>query len=218
MKSARRDRTTSRKPRKIETVVRDAGLVAQRHEEIVQAATRIFISKGYHGASVREIAEAAGLSLGGLYTYVRTKEDILYLVFHRISTTLQDSVRRDVAGIQDPAERVAAALRATLRTARQYQDEILLMYQETKSLDRKSLHTVLAEESNYVGIFEDVLQQGYDAGLFTGNPKLSADIVAYLCSIVVLRRWHLRRRFSDEDVVKGLIDFILGGLDGRARR
>ncbi len=218
VKRSRREPATSRQARKVHTVVRDTELVAQRHGEIVRAATRIFISKGYHGAGVREIAEAAGLSLGGLYTYVKTKEDILYLVFRRISTTLQECVRRDVAGIDDPADRVAAALRATIRTAGQYQDEILLMYQETKSLGRKSLHNVLAEESHYVGLFEDVLQAGYDQGLFIGNPKLGADIVAYLCTIVVLRRWHLGRRFSSEEIENGVIDFILGGLDGRAKR
>jgi hypothetical protein len=102
-----------------------------------------------------------------------------------------------------------------VKTAEQYQDEILLMYQETKSLDRKSMHTVLGEEAGYVGFFQDLLQDGYDRGLFTGDPRLSADIVAYLCAIVVLRRWNLRRRFSPDAVRTGVVEFILRGLGGR---
>ena len=77
--------------RPIETVVQDKGLVAERHEQIFRAASRVFISRGYHAATVREIAQEAGLSLGGLYSYIRTKEDILYLVFDRLTTTLREN-------------------------------------------------------------------------------------------------------------------------------
>lgn len=52
--------------RSIETVVRNRELIEQRHEQIFKAASRIFISRGYHRATVREIAEEAGLSLGSL--------------------------------------------------------------------------------------------------------------------------------------------------------
>jgi AcrR family transcriptional regulator len=58
--------------RRIETVVRDKDLVAQRHEEIVRAASRVFMSRGYHRATVREIARAAGP--GGFSAYIKTKE------------------------------------------------------------------------------------------------------------------------------------------------
>jgi len=80
-------RPQRRHRRPIETVVQDKDLVAQRHDEIFRAASRVFISRGYHTATVREIAQEAGLSLGGLYSYIRTKEGILYLVFDKLTTT-----------------------------------------------------------------------------------------------------------------------------------
>jgi AcrR family transcriptional regulator len=205
--------------RRITTIVQDPALVARRHEQIFRAASRIFISRGYHAATVREIARDAGLSLGSLYSYIRTKEDILFLVFQKLTNTLRENIRRAIAGIDDPVEQVRAALRADIETTERYQDEILLMYHETKSLDRESLRHVLAREADYVRFFEDVLRVGYERGVFKGDPQLSADIITYLCSLVALRRWNLRQRFASEEIRDGLIAFIVRGLgatEGRA--
>lgn len=202
----------TRRRRPIETVVRNESLVAQRHEEIFRAASKVFISRGYHDATVREIAEEAGLSLGGLYSYVRTKEDILYLVFDKLTTTLRETMRQAVSGIDDPIEQMRAALRADLETTERYQDEILLMYQETKSLGRPSMRAVLEREGGYVQFFEDILTAGYARGAFEGDPRLSADLISFLCSVVALRRWNLRRRFEPKEIHDGLIAFILRGL------
>ena len=110
---------------------------------------------------MREIASEAGLSLGSLYSYVWSKEDILYLVFDRLTAALRSNIRQAIDGIDDPVEQMRAALRADLQTTEQYQDEILLMYQERKSLDRQSLHAVLTREADYVRFFEEILQAGY---------------------------------------------------------
>jgi AcrR family transcriptional regulator len=205
-----RGRQRGRPP--IETVVRNQGLIARRHEEIFRAASRVFIARGYHQATVREIAAEAGLSLGGLYSYVRTKEDILYLVFDRLTTVLRESIRRAADGIEDPVERVRAALRADLETTERYQDEILLMYQETKSLGRRSVHAVLAREAEYVALWQDVLEAGRSRGSLKGDPRLAADLISFLCSIVALRRWSLSRRFSSHAFRDGLVAFVLRGL------
>src|SRR3990170_5440267 len=199
-------RRRTRRP--IETVVQDKDLVAERHEQIFRAASRVFISRGYHAATVREIAQEAGLSLGGLYSYIRTKEDILYLVFDRITTSLREAMRRAIEGIDDPVEQIRAALRADLKTTEQYQDEILLMYQETKSLGRPSRRAVLSREADYVKFFEDILRAGYERGLFRGDPQLSADAIAYLCSLLALRRWSLRARFSIAEVQEELVQLM----------
>ena len=47
---------------------------------IIQAAHRLFIEHGYHGASMRQIAERSGLALGGIYNHFTGKEDIFEAV------------------------------------------------------------------------------------------------------------------------------------------
>ena len=48
------------------------------------SALKLFKEKGFHRATTREIAKAAGFSIGTLYEYIRTKEDVLYLVCNSI--------------------------------------------------------------------------------------------------------------------------------------
>ena len=49
--------------------------------EILQAAHRLFVERGFHGTSVRQIAQEAGIALGGIYNHFSSKEDIFSAVF-----------------------------------------------------------------------------------------------------------------------------------------
>jgi len=49
--------------------------------EILQAAHELFVTQGYHGTSMRQIAEKAGLALGSLYNHFASKEDVFLAVF-----------------------------------------------------------------------------------------------------------------------------------------
>lgn len=57
--------------------------IGARYEAILRAAGEVFARRGYHQASTREIARSAGLSLAGLYHYVGTKDELLFLVLDR---------------------------------------------------------------------------------------------------------------------------------------
>jgi AcrR family transcriptional regulator len=48
---------------------------------IIEAAHQLFITQGYHGTSMRQIAKKAGIALGGIYNHFAGKEDIFGAVF-----------------------------------------------------------------------------------------------------------------------------------------
>lgn len=50
--------------------------------DIVEAAYRLFMKQGYHGTSMRQIAQAAGIALGGIYNHFSSKEEIFLAVLH----------------------------------------------------------------------------------------------------------------------------------------
>ena len=85
-------------------------LQEQRRRQILRAAGQCFAEKGFHQASMAEIAKAAGLSMGLLYRYFANK-DALVLAFAELSransVTLFESLatstdpRRDLAGVVD---------------------------------------------------------------------------------------------------------------------
>src|SRR5690625_1977256 len=64
--------------------VKDQRLIEKRREQMIQGAITLFKEKGFHRTTTREIAQESGFSIGTLYEYIRTKEDVLFLVVDAI--------------------------------------------------------------------------------------------------------------------------------------
>src|SRR5262245_32990884 len=96
----------------IESRVKDKQLIELRRMEIVKAAVELFVRKGFHKTTVREIAQKFGMSVGTLYEYIRTKEDILYLVCDYIHTSVSERVRPSLETTGNTIERLRNAIRS----------------------------------------------------------------------------------------------------------
>jgi hypothetical protein len=128
---------------------------------------------------------------------------------------LRDEVTDAIAHINDPKERLKVALRQNLSTIYEYQDIVMFIYKASTFLDKESLHEVLAKETEYMELFENLLRD-YFKGMAVDETRLrlAADLLAYIPVIVTFRRWSLRRRFESMDMVmKGIHDFILHGIE-----
>ncbi len=84
---------------------------------LIDAGYRLFLSRGYHGTSMRDIAQAAGIALGGIYNHFNTKEDIFLAVmterhpFQSVVPALQAATGETVEElVSDAAARMIAAL------------------------------------------------------------------------------------------------------------
>ena len=201
--------------KKVETRIQNVDLVELRRNQIIEGAIKVFTAKGFHGATVREIAAEAGLTMGTLYNYINSKEDIIYIVYDSITTSLRKEMRDSIKGISDPKERLKAALRQNLHSVYQHQDVIMFIYKASSLFDRESLHEVLARETEYIELFEGLLR-GYfgDRAIDETRLRLAADLLTYIPIIMTFRRWSLRRRFdSMEDVMERILDFVLHGIE-----
>jgi AcrR family transcriptional regulator len=210
-------KSSGRKPKGkiVKSRIKSASLIDRRRQQIIDGALRIFIAKGFHKATVREIAREAGLTMGSLYNYIRSKQDIIFIVYDYITGVLRDQMRQAIEGIDDPEQRLKAALWQNLKAVNEHQDIIMFLYKESSSLDKESLHLVLARETEYIELFESLLR-GYFDGKKVDETRLriAADLLAYIPVIVTFRRWSLRRRFESMDVVmKNILDFVLHGID-----
>lgn len=202
------------KERLIESHIKDNRLVKQRREKIIRAASKVFIEKGYHSATIRDICRASGLGPGTLYNYVRKKEDILYLIYSELTTMIRECLIESVQNekVKDPDDQLKKALRKMFDVIWDYQDLTSLMYRETASLDRESMHNILRRESDFVALFQKILTTKEQAGGVNRRNEIDADIITFLFGFIPLRRWNLKKRFSEEEIKSGVIDFILRAL------
>lgn len=196
----------------IETLVKDQELIAKRHEQICVAALKLFSLKGFHQTSVREIAVASNLSIGTLYSYIKTKEDILHLVYKRILDCFQERMLAATQGIEDPTLQLRAALEGTLRLYDEFRDVVQLLYQEGHALGREALQSLLEVDRRYASLFREILERGNREGAFAvQEPDLVAVTILFLCSVWPLKRWNLPG-YSLDDVIEHLTQLILRGI------
>jgi AcrR family transcriptional regulator len=88
--------------------------IETRYGEILEKAGEVFARRGYHQASMREIARAAGLSLAGLYHYVGGKDELLFLVLDRALTTLIGALDQALRAARTPESQLLALVHTHL--------------------------------------------------------------------------------------------------------
>src|SRR3954468_4920815 len=82
--------------KEVHATVKDERLVEKRRDQMIKGAVTLFKEKGFHRTTTREIAKAAGFSIGTLYEYIRSKEDVLYLVCDSIYEHVSDRLQKDL--------------------------------------------------------------------------------------------------------------------------
>lgn len=200
-------------PRIIAAQVKDAELVAERRAHIAQAAARVFRAKGFHNATIRDVAVEAGLSQGSLYNYVRTKDDILYLVHQDMTAAYARDVEAAIDGLTEPRARLRAAIAAFVHSMRERHADIALIYQETHALGGESRRAVLAQTQIFIERFGQLIEEARAAGMtLPGAGKLAADIVTFLPVMLSLRRWHIRDTMPGAEAEAEVVAFLMRGL------
>jgi len=187
----------------VPTLVKNPDLVERRRLQIVDVAVRLFIEKGFHKTTTREIARAAGFSIGTLYEYVASKEDVLYLVCEAIHAEVEQSVAEVLKGSSGGIKALGDMIREYFLVCDRMSDHILLMYQETKCLPSQRQSRVLANEIRITGLFKEALS-GILFGQSRHKPDAAAlELIAH--NIIVMghmwtfRRWFFRGNISLDD-------------------
>jgi AcrR family transcriptional regulator len=195
----------------VKAQVKSEERIRARRADIVEAATRVFKKKGFHEASIRDVGLAAGLTQGSLYNYIRSKDDVLYLVCAEMTARYTEQVMDAIAGIEDPAVRLRVAVGALVRCMHANRDGIRLVYQESHALQPASKKAVMAQMSNFIAFFEGIFREAAEKYL-TVSPMLAADIVTFVPTLLALRGWHLQKHTELEKVVAEVTAFTLRGL------
>jgi uncharacterized protein (TIGR00369 family) len=133
-----------------------------RKGEILAGACAVIARKGFAQASVREIAEAAGMPIPTMYKYIRSKDDILELIYETFLSEFRKELGNALSRRFPPKQQLAVALRATMTTFDRHHNEVKLLFRETKSLGDAARRRVYAQDQKYIEQWRNIL---IDAGV-----------------------------------------------------
>jgi len=136
----------------------------QTKKHILESARAVFAEQGYAQASMRLIARASGISVGGLYLHFRNKED-LYLTFMQDwMKKLNDRTQEALLKIDDPVDAIRAFIMISIDFARWNREIIILQGRElgfTFGIDRK--REFFRERRRLIA---DIVRKGIEKGTF----------------------------------------------------
>jgi AcrR family transcriptional regulator len=192
---------------------KNAPLVENKHQQIVDGACKIFFEKGYHPTTIRDIAKACGMSMGQLYHYIHSKDDVLYLIHKHMHKVWYDYLRRShLEQIDDPIKKFTEALNQILQFQIENKKLIQFVYSESKYLDKKHVKVVLEMDyKNVIGFWRGLLEEVNKKKSVKGDLDILASLVAFILVFLPLRGWTLRDK-PIKKTLDALHDFILRGL------
>lgn len=178
-------------------------------KRIIDAALRLFSEYGYSKASMRMIANAAGISIGGLYLYFKNKDELYLTLIKSRLDELADMMKQSLKDIDDPADAVSKFILLHLAYAKKHRELILVQGREHGftfgiSAKRKFFKTQR-------GFIEDIIRKGIRSGVFKKcNVKETAKIIictirGFVLSLIV----EADALFSPEECSKLLLNGLL---------
>ena len=179
--------------------------------KILDAALAIGNAKGFASMSLSDLSSEAGLSMGALYSYISSKEELLDMIQQQGRIVVARVMSESLSGIDEPAEKLKTAIQVHLYLSEVMQPWFYFSYMETKNLPREAHRKAIESELLTEGIFAGIIEAGMASGVFRKvDPLLSAALIKAMLQDWYLKRWkYERRKVMVEQYGEFLVDLVL---------
>jgi AcrR family transcriptional regulator len=154
----------------------DVEQTLRRKREIVQGAARLFDHVGYHGVNMSMIAEAAGVKKPTLYHYIKSKDEILFMLHELFIGTLRKNTDARIEQGADELEILRGVLVDTFRLLHDYPGYMRAFFEHTRELGREQRGVIAAKRDEYIALIVGVIEKAMAKGLINKAPaRLTAN-------------------------------------------
>jgi len=189
------------------------GLVEERRLQIAHAALHLIAARGIEKTSIREIAAASEMTVGNLYHYIGTRDDIIYLAINHGL----DQVRKLIKEIDylcetlEPREALGAAVDRYIRYHHANWEGTVFLYKEMGSFSPSLRLPVIEVNSHMHDAFIRIIKKGCKTGAFsTGHADMVASTIVSMGDMWALKRWQFKKNYSLEKYISSFTQMILG--------
>jgi TetR/AcrR family transcriptional regulator, cholesterol catabolism regulator len=187
---------------------RPSQVYLERREEILARASEVFDSKGYDAGTLDDVAEAMGMRKAGLYHYVSSKSELLYLLFDR-AWELGFQRMAGVEDIEDPGERLAAVVRRHVGLIAERKSLFTVFLGRRPRFEEAAERVFREKERHYAGIFARAVRDAAAAGLVPPvDPRVGAMALLGMTSWVY--KWYDPATMTADRIADEFVALVLG--------
>ncbi len=185
-----------------------------KHQQIIDAAVRVFARRGYHSARVADIAHEAGIASGTIYLYFETKGDILVTLFREKIGGFVADVRKAIAGEPDALAKLRRLIRLHFQILERDPALAEVIQVELRQGQKFFRGASSAEVGDYFNVIASVLEEGVASGVFRHDlPVKTATRALFGAMDQMATSWVLgKRTYKLADAADALGDMFLLGL------
>ncbi len=178
--------------------------------KIFDATLAISNKKGFHAMSLRDLSAETGLSMGALYSYFGSKEELLDMIQIQGRRISGKVLLEQIDEALTPEERLRQAVYCHLYLSEALFPWFYFSYMEARNLDREHQNRAIEGELFTERIIKDILDDGIHGEVFSvPDTLLTAAVIKSMLQDWYLKRWkYTRRRISVEDYAQFVINFI----------
>ncbi|MBI2314431.1 MAG: TetR/AcrR family transcriptional regulator [Betaproteobacteria bacterium] len=187
-----------------------------RREELLRTAVDLFARYGYTGTSIRDIANAAGMSVSNIYHYFGNKEGLWLAILEYSINGLPDRLNAVWQSDLDPVERFRLLVKTHLSASKSHQKETRMFFIDQGEVSHRGNSRNKAIQTQILDIYVQAMDELRAAGyVHTREVKILAFNVLGVIS------WYLRwyradGRLPAEKVHEEIANFVLHGVLGPA--
>ena len=142
----------------------DTGLEPNRRAELLRAAARLFVEKGFDATTTRDIAEAVGMRSGSPFYHFRSKQELLKAAMIEGLDAGNARIAEAIDGITDPEQRLRVLVRTHLGTLLEGDCRSPLLVSEARALDDKARAEIAAAFDRYQVPWQQTLDELAETG------------------------------------------------------
>ncbi len=159
-----------------------------RKEEIIVAAAKIFAAKGYHAATLDEIAARIGISKPALYYHIKNKQEILKEIIDRIMEPMEAVAEMGRSQLP-PVERMENMIRMLIKFSAERKETAKIALELNKILPKKSHAALIKRQKEVEQVLQDTLNAGVKSGDFNmGDTRMTAFSILAVSNTIY--RWY----------------------------
>lgn len=188
--------------------------------KIVEATLTLSNRQGFHATSMRDLANATGLSMGGLYSYFDSKDTLLMMILGEVATTVTEVLGKPPAMLEgDPVEHLRWLVEMHVCLTEAMAPWFVFAYMEAKSFPASGRKLAVESEAETESMFASVLKQGLYLDVF------DIDDIAFTAALIkpLLQDWYVKRSkwrkrgIGPHDYAKRVFTFIADAI-GKEQR
>jgi TetR/AcrR family fatty acid metabolism transcriptional regulator len=177
---------------------------------ILESATRLFSEKGFGEATVSAIAKGSGITPSSLYTYFKSKEDVLFAIIEDFMSECRHGLEEHLAGLQGAETKLRKAVWFHCRVYSGNKDEIKIIL-EARSYPRFYASSAYGALKAYAALITGIIREGMEEGVLKGlnSPLILRDMILGAVDHIAIN-WTLKDSKNPVEQAEKISDLVLG--------